>query len=150
MVIGAMHIHIAILLFGLDQWFLERNIFGHACMVSNHWLLLLLLLIFIWLVTYISFFWWIFSDIWFDVFKNLTSLSNIYISWSTITSFESLFVFLISNIKNSIVFSLASTRSLSLTNMFVYLQYWCYLCFYLGISWSTFDWFQWWTGKNYW
>ncbi len=36
MVIGAMHIHIAILLFGLDQWFLERNILGHACMVKTN------------------------------------------------------------------------------------------------------------------
>jgi hypothetical protein len=36
MVIGAMHIHIAILLFGLDQWFLEHNILGHACMVNNN------------------------------------------------------------------------------------------------------------------
>ncbi|CAF4858401.1 unnamed protein product, partial [Rotaria sp. Silwood2] len=31
MVIAAMHIHIAILLFGFDQWFLEHNILGHAC-----------------------------------------------------------------------------------------------------------------------
>ncbi len=34
MVIGAMHIHIAILLFGLDEWFLEHGILGHACMVK--------------------------------------------------------------------------------------------------------------------
>lgn len=34
MVIGAMHIHIAILLFALDQWFLEHNLLGHACMVK--------------------------------------------------------------------------------------------------------------------
>lgn len=33
MVIGAMHIHIAILLFALDQWFLERHLLGYACMV---------------------------------------------------------------------------------------------------------------------
>ncbi|CAF3970560.1 unnamed protein product [Rotaria sp. Silwood2] len=33
MVIGAMHIHIAILLFGFDQWFLEHNILGHACIL---------------------------------------------------------------------------------------------------------------------
>jgi len=35
MVIGAMHIHISILLFGLDEWFLDRNLLGHACMVNN-------------------------------------------------------------------------------------------------------------------
>ncbi|CAF3733024.1 unnamed protein product [Rotaria magnacalcarata] len=33
LIIGAMHIHIAILLFGFDQWFLEHNIPGHACIV---------------------------------------------------------------------------------------------------------------------
>ncbi|CAF1614382.1 unnamed protein product, partial [Rotaria sp. Silwood1] len=33
MVIGAMHIHIAIFLFGFDQWFLEHNILGHACIL---------------------------------------------------------------------------------------------------------------------
>ncbi len=33
MVIGTMHIHIAILLFGFDEWFLEHNILGHVCMV---------------------------------------------------------------------------------------------------------------------
>lgn len=34
MVIGAMHIHIAILLFALDQWFLEHDLLGYACMVN--------------------------------------------------------------------------------------------------------------------
>ncbi|CAF4591367.1 unnamed protein product [Rotaria socialis] len=33
LIIGAMHIHIAILLFGFDQWFLEHNIPEHACIV---------------------------------------------------------------------------------------------------------------------
>lgn len=79
MVIGGMHIHIAILLFGFDQWFLERDILGHACMVENHSIILSFFLIDC-LVTYISFFWWIFINIWLDVFKNTTSLSNIYIT----------------------------------------------------------------------
>ncbi len=35
MVMGAMHIHISILLFGLDEWFLDRNLLGHACMVNE-------------------------------------------------------------------------------------------------------------------
>ncbi|CAF5171033.1 unnamed protein product, partial [Rotaria magnacalcarata] len=33
MVLGAMHIHISIILFGLDEWFLDRNLLGHACML---------------------------------------------------------------------------------------------------------------------
>ncbi|CAF1199983.1 unnamed protein product [Rotaria sordida] len=33
MVLGAMHIHISILLFGLDEWFLDHNLLGHACML---------------------------------------------------------------------------------------------------------------------
>ncbi|CAF2579887.1 unnamed protein product [Rotaria sp. Silwood2] len=33
MVLGAMHIHISILLFGLDEWFLDRNLLGYACML---------------------------------------------------------------------------------------------------------------------
>jgi len=34
MVIGAIHIHVATLLIGLDQWFLKYNYLGHACMVN--------------------------------------------------------------------------------------------------------------------
>ncbi|CAF3671346.1 unnamed protein product [Rotaria sp. Silwood1] len=33
MVLGAMHIHISILLFGFDEWFLDRNLVGYACML---------------------------------------------------------------------------------------------------------------------
>ena len=40
MVIGAMHIHISILLFALDEWCLERNLFGHGCMVNSIFTLL--------------------------------------------------------------------------------------------------------------
>ncbi len=35
MVLGAMHIHISILLFDLDEWFLDRNFLGYACMVNS-------------------------------------------------------------------------------------------------------------------
>lgn len=35
MVVGAMHIHISILLFGLDEWCLEQNLLGHACLVKS-------------------------------------------------------------------------------------------------------------------
>lgn len=34
MVVGAMHIHVSILLFGLDEWCLEQNLLGHACLVK--------------------------------------------------------------------------------------------------------------------
>jgi hypothetical protein len=46
MVMGAMHIHISILLFGLDEWFLHRNLLGHACMVNKNRKIFILFLLF--------------------------------------------------------------------------------------------------------
>ncbi|CAF0871402.1 unnamed protein product [Adineta ricciae] len=33
MILGAMHIHISILLYALDEWFLARHLLGHACIL---------------------------------------------------------------------------------------------------------------------
>jgi hypothetical protein len=88
MVVGAMHIHLGILLFAFDHWFLDHDWFGQACMVSvvDHHLDTCSIVS---LVAYLSFFGWFFVNFRIDVPQDIARLSYLYFERSTPSSIES-------------------------------------------------------------
>lgn len=92
MVIGAMHIYIAILLFAFDQCFLQYNLLGHACMVIEFLFRSLDRKYFSFLdnlVTNFLVLWWFLADVRFDVSQNSPCLSDLHFARSTPVTFES-------------------------------------------------------------
>lgn len=151
MVIGAMHIHLAILLFAFERWLLQRGLLGHACMVwsasfpineyeyvaSCH------------LVTHLSLLRRIFFDVRFDVFKNSSCLSNLYVTGSTFTSVQSKSLAPLKSLDRSTLslHHLAVTRPLSPSHLWVSLCHRCCLCLSVAGVRSSSDYFHHWIGK---
>ena len=92
MVIGAMHIHIAILLFAFERWFLHHDLLGHSCMVKFSSVRFESIDVFFslsLLVTNFSFLGRFLFDVRLDVSQNFACLSNIHLEGSTVTPIES-------------------------------------------------------------
>ena len=80
MALGAMHIHISILLYALDGWFLARHLLGHACIVSIQLVCFSAITVLLFLVTRFSIFWWILIIVRLNVSENPTCSSDIHVT----------------------------------------------------------------------
>ena len=121
---------IRIFLHGICSWLIEKTYFRFD-LVEN-------------IFTFRRFF----SSLWFDVFKNLTCLSNLYITRSSITSFESSLIHSIWINSNTKIFHLAFARSSSHVNLFVSLCNRFHFHFLLAIIRSTFSHINSWISKK--
>jgi hypothetical protein len=77
MLIGTMHIHVSCLLFALDDWFLQHEVLGQACMVRVRWFREQHASLYV-LVAYLVVLGRFFLSIWFDVAENVACPSYFY------------------------------------------------------------------------